>query len=204
MQIYTNRRQLIPRRSRRRRLPFPAAPNLRMAQLSAPSLFDSVEAFPRERWNALESFRPRILVGSTADLQSFAEWVRRTVADLSSVDHAIFALTRMGDEPLTDVTRVVLWQAFGVPVYELFLGNGGVMLAAECEAHEGWHVEPNVRFFVGAHGELAYDAPSARGQRTGLRGSVRTETCSCGREGARLLDVEGFGFDSLLQLAATA
>jgi len=204
MGLHTKLRRLSPHKARRRRLPFPAAPHLRAAQLDAPALFESVEAFPRDRWNALETFRPHILVGSTADLEDIAEWVRRNAADLSSVDHAVFALTARGGQPLTDVPRVVFWQAFGVPVYELFLGAGGVLLAAECEAHEGWHAEHNVRFFAGANGELMYQVRGAQPSRTGLRGSLENQPCLCGKSGDRVLDLEPLIFTAPLRLAATA
>src|SRR5581483_2647827 len=122
LRVSTKIRQLRRPRSHRRQLPFPAVPTLRVAQLgSAATAFDSVEAFPRERWNELESFRPHVLVGSPSDLRRVAELSQRGILDLESIDHAMFALTRCGDQPLSDVSRVVLWQAFGVPLYELFV-----------------------------------------------------------------------------------
>lgn len=172
----------------RRKLPLSSAANLRAAQIAKAASFDGVKPFPREEWITLETYRPRVLVGDTAHLHELAQRVEANVLDLSSVDHAIFALTHCGGEPLNDVLRVVLWQAFGVPVYELFMGRSGV-LACECEAHDGWHVEPGLNFRV-SNGELLVDGFGAKPMPTGLSGSIETAICPCGREGPRLTGVE--------------
>lgn len=185
----------------RRRLPLVSASNLRVAQIAHSASFEGVRAFPSEEWVLLEEYRPRILVGDTADLHQLAQRVKSSLIDLSSVDHAVFALTYGGAEPLSDVMRVVLWQAFGVPVYELFIGRGGI-LAAECETHEGWHVEPGAAFRMD-DGELLFDGFGARAVRTGLHASIETEPCPCGRTTPRITGVAVLRTHSR-RLAATA
>lgn len=179
------------RRNRsQRQLPFPAAPNLRVAQLTVPgAAFDSIRSFPRDCWDELEEYRPHVLVGSTADLQRVAELARRNVLDLTSVDRALFALTCCGDQPLRDVSRVVLWQAFGVPVYELFIGAGGALLASECQAQEGWHVESGARFSL-MNRELVVRTRDRIETPTGLTARLESKLCPCGRAGMRIIDVE--------------
>lgn len=184
----------------RRKLPL-AVPNLRVAQIARTASFDSVKAFRRGDWGALEHHRPRALVGNAGDLREVAQRVAAGAIDLSSVDHATFVLTDFGATPLTDVLRVVLWQAFGVPVYELFYGKGGI-LASECETHDGWHVEPGASFWL-AHGELRVDGFGAKGMRTGLSGSIETTVCPCGRQGLRLMNI-GLHSEPAQRLAATA
>lgn len=184
----------------RRKLPL-AIPNLRVAQIAKTASFDSVKAFRHGEWGALEHYRPRVLAGNAADLREAAQRVSAGAIELSSVDHAIFVVTDCGAAPLTDVSRVVLWQAFGVPVYELFVGKGGI-LAAECETHDGWHVEPGASFWV-AHGELLLDGFGAKGTRTGLSGSIETTTCPCGRQGLRLMNI-ALHAEPAQRLAATA
>ena len=62
-------------------------------------------------------------------------------AKLDSLTHAVIVLARQKDELLTVEQRKRLWQAFRVPVFEQVIGESGMLLAAECEAHAGLHVE---------------------------------------------------------------
>lgn len=204
MQLSVNLRRFSRKRTGHRRLPFPASPNLRIAQLAAVSSFDRVGAFPPERWQELEAYRPHALVGPAANLQRLAERVQLGTVELTTVDRAVFALTECGDMPLSDVARVILWQTFGVPVYELFIGADSNLLASECEAHEGWHAEPHVNFYV-KQNELFVEVRGRTTVRTGLSASVETSTCACGRRGVRVVNVEASVARELSQeLAATA
>src|SRR5579863_2355476 len=132
----------------RRKLPLAITANLRVAQIGAAARFDSVKDFQPDQWIQLENYRPWVLVASAADLQDVVERVQAGLIELSSVDHAVFVLTACGDAPLTDLLRVVLWQTFGVPVYELFVPRGGILAASECETHDGWHAQPGATFSV--------------------------------------------------------
>ena len=80
--------------------------------------------------------------------------------------HAAIVLWRAGESLLTLEQRDRLWQAFRVPVFEQIIGDRGQLLAAECEAHDGLHVE------------LASFRPS------GL--ACVTAPCACGRKTPRL------------------
>ncbi len=64
-----------------------------------------------------------------------------------------------------------------------------MLLAAECEVHEGWHVEPTAAFSV-VNDELMIDLPSRNRLRTGLTGYLEDELCPCGRPGIRVMDVD--------------
>jgi hypothetical protein len=78
----------------------------------------------------------------------------------------IFALHYPGTPFLSEAERDQLWHAFQVPVFAVLLDRDGQLLAYECEAQSGLHVEP--------------DAPwSAR--------VLETAPCECGRPGPRLL-----------------
>ncbi|HMF79337.1 MAG TPA: hypothetical protein VK604_26995 [Bryobacteraceae bacterium] len=171
-------------------LPFPADPKVRIAQLTETPPFESVETFVPERWLELESYRPQVILGYAADLQRLAEQVDLGMVDLTCVNHAIVVLTPCGSRPLSDVLRVMLWQSFGVPVFELYVGPDHRLLAFECEAHDGWHLEPRVEIKA-VETELILDSPGNRGLRTGLVGRVAEEACPCGRETPRLMDVAG-------------
>ena len=126
MRVPVGIRRFSCKRTEHRRLPFPASPNLRVAHVTATTSFDDVEAFPRERWRELETYRPRILVGPVSDLQKLVERVELGRVDVRSVDHVVFVLTECGDRPISDPSRVVLWQTFGVPVIELLAGADGI------------------------------------------------------------------------------
>ncbi|MGH9638452.1 MAG: hypothetical protein ACRD3Y_00200 [Bryobacteraceae bacterium] len=173
----------------RARLPFPAAPGLRVAQMAPRATFDAVEAFAFHRWQAVEAFRPQVLVGPALALHMLAVRVQEKTLDLSSVDHAIFVSSECGVSTLTDTARVVLWQAFGVPVYELFTDGQGQLLGSECEMHDGWHVEPHVKFET-AGGEVLLPLPRRHSGPLRLAAKIETSVCACGRAGARILPAE--------------
>jgi phenylacetate-coenzyme A ligase PaaK-like adenylate-forming protein len=202
----TNLRRLRPQTETQFKLPFPAPPNLRIAQLGDGPAFAGVQPFVAERRIELEAYRPQVIVGRAKDMQMVAEMVELRMLDLSSMDHATVVITECGDEPLSDVARVVLWQTFGVPVFEIFTGRDFSVLAAECELHEGWHLEEDVEFDL-VHGQLVLDAPGNTGLQTGLLGRIDYEPCPCGRPAPRLMNIRParkMPQSSSVRLAATA
>ena len=162
----------------------------RIAQITPGAVQFEATYIPAERWEELETFCPETLVGAGADLRWLAEKVRRDEIVVRSVNRTIFLLTSTGDAPTDDTLRVMLWQTFGVPVYELFVGADGTVLAGECEAHEGWHVENGCRFYLSSRDELIADSQHIKGIRTGLSAVIEREPCVCGRRGVRLLDAK--------------
>lgn len=203
MRLPVNVRRFRSQGTTRRKLPLCNAANLRIAQIGKRPDFDSVRAFRPGEWTNIEAYRPRVLTGTAADLHELAERVELNVIELSSVDHAIFVLTNCGDEPLGDVLRVVLWQTFGVPVYELFLAADGVVAASECETHDGWHVEAGAVFSL-ANDELILDGFGRKRVRTGLTGTIEHTPCDCGRAGVRLMNIQRCAAQPVRRLAATA
>ena len=190
LRLLANVRKFHPKNRSRRKLPLPLAWNLRVAKVgTAVIAFDSTEAFTLDDAGELEQYRPRVLVGSAADLRRLAERIKSGKLSLPTVDHAIFVITQCGKKPLTDFVRVLLWQAFGVPLYELLISPEGTLLASECEAHEGWHVEPGAAFSVN-HRKLLVDFADRKRLATGISGYIETEPCPCGRAGMRLLPLE--------------
>ncbi len=191
-------------RLQKRVLPFPASSNQRIAQISSVSKpFDPAQPFSREHWHQLRSFRPEVLVGSASDLQRLYRRTGAGALDLGSIDHAVFVMTQCGRTPLSDVLRVSLWQAFGVPVYELFLGGRGRLLASECEAHEGWHIEPGASFSL-AQDKLLVDGPFRKAVPTGLTAEFDGSLCACGREGLRLVNIDAHAAWAVRQELAAA
>jgi len=82
------------------------------------------------------------------------------------VRRAVFALNYPGAPFLSESERDRLWQMFEVPVYALLLDRDGRLLAYECEAQEGLHVDPD-----------AVWSPDV----------LESAPCECGRPGHRLV-----------------
>ena len=89
---------------------------------------------------------------------------------------------------LDDVFRVTVWQTFGVPVYELLVGPNNALIAAECEAHDGWHLEPQTAVFFAGE-QITCRVGSHSPVQTGWTGRIELERCACGRDSARLMDL---------------
>src|SRR4051794_38202874 len=48
---------------------------------------------------------------------------------------------------ISDDDRDYIWRTFGMPVFEYLLDARGKILARECEAHDGLHVEGEIDIF---------------------------------------------------------
>src|SRR5262249_36594957 len=95
----------------------------------------AVRVFP-DGWDAVAaSSAPAAVAGSWPQLEALIG------EEIPSLTHAVIVLARSPDQLLTEAQRDRLWRAFRVPVFEQILGEDGALLAAECEAHDGLHVE---------------------------------------------------------------
>ena len=145
-----------------------------------------------------------MLVGDVASLDRLLEQVQFGMLDLACVDRALVVLTRYRARPINDISRVALWQGFGVPIFELYLGPDNGLLAAECGAHEGWHLESGIDCWR-HDDELILDNPGNYGLRTGLSATIESAACPCGRTTPRLVNIEMIHrFASHRRLAASA
>jgi hypothetical protein len=173
----------------RRRLPVDLPCKGRIAQVSNPAaLFEEARYFSSQEFPALQAYAPQILLGSSEALLDLSALVDGARLSLPELNRAIFVLTDCRDVPLRDRTRVILWQTFGVPAYELLLGDGGLLLAAECEAYEGWHIENGVTF-SSIGDQLWYSTRRGPSGGTGLTGDLQAQPCPCGRAGKRIVNV---------------
>lgn len=189
----------------KRKLPLPMSSGVRVAQVSPRGLlFSESHYFGLEQPAALSGFRPQVLIGSNAELELLADWSNEGRIDLGSLDRALFVITDCRDVPLRDASRTILWKAFGVPVFELLLGGDGAPVAAECDAHEGWHVEDGISF-SNVNGELWFQRKREIPQGTGLTGEIADTICPCGRSGYLILNATvDFRDPVRLYLAKTA
>jgi hypothetical protein len=190
-EVQANLQRIRNRRNPPIPLPFSVSPTLRLVQLSAGPNFARVKPFILKQWEHLPLLAPNIVAGFLGEMVQLAEKASQGCLDTSSIDHALIVLTRCGSKPLTDPTRVMLWQTFGVPIFELYLGLDHSLLASECEAHEGWHTASGVGFVtLDATGELILDGAGNTGLRTGIRASIDSATCPCGRTSPRIRELD--------------
>jgi hypothetical protein len=67
---------------------------------------------------------------------------------------------------MSDEDRNYIWETFGMPVFEYLVDTSGRILARECEAHDGLHIE----------GEFGCEELQ-----------ITSEACACGRPGPRVV-----------------
>lgn len=144
---------------------YPISPVPRTAVLvpwfrAARRLAGPVRVFP-DGWNPeAAAFAPAAVAGMLAQIRALA------LVQIPSLTHALIVLARPGGRRLAESDRERLWQDFRLPAFEQIIGPSGDLLAAECEAHDGLHVE-------------SPDLPLERE-------TIDTSPCPCGRKTPRI------------------
>ena len=109
--------------------------------------------------------------------------------------YGVVAFTGISYQAFEPPHRDLVWAAWGVPVFEQFRGFQGELLAAECEAFEGLHFDPELAVWEErsrASGELVVTSlanlrhPAWR-LATGRRGRVEHAGCDCGSSLPRII-----------------
>lgn len=103
------------------------------------------------------AFAPAAVAGTLEQLSQLAR------SGIPSLTHSIIVLGRAGQPRLSEADRETLWAAFRVPVFEQVIGKSGKRLAAECEAHDGLHVESPA---LPLENERVENAPCPCGRKT--------------------------------------
>ena len=149
---------------------YPMDPVPRTAVLAAcfrqPSLRPNypVRVFPEGWSEEVSAFAPAAIAAPREQLLGLA------AADQPPMlTHAVIALESRGDPLLSTAERAWMWRAFRVPVFEQIVEPDGELLAAECEAHDGLHIEIPGLSWDGYHVEMS--------------------PCGCGRKTPRLAPV---------------
>jgi hypothetical protein len=126
--------------------PIPPAPTTAILVPWFGSQRYGVRVFDRG-WDAeAAAYQPAALAGTWPQMEALL------AHKIASPTHALIVLTRPGLLPLNDTLltmqqRQQLWHAFRVPVFEQIIGQNGALLAAECEAHAGLHIQsPKLKF----------------------------------------------------------
>jgi len=147
--------------------------------------------FADSRLSDLFAYEPQILAAPPGTLVRLADYVFHGAWNAASVDTALFALTVLGQTPIAEEQRLLAWRAFRVPLYELLIDLDAGVLAAECEAHEGWHIQhPQLRFDLQA-GKIVFqkNGISVVPVCTGLTADGLDGICGCGAAAPLLRNV---------------
>lgn len=179
------------------RCPLPASARIALLEggfLPHPDLREfSVADMP-----GLLNYAPEVLVLTLGLALSLADQKQRGLRALPSLTTAIVVLTSLGDSPLEEHHRELLWRAFRVPIFEQLRGWDGAIIARECEVHDGLHIEETAAI-LHLHGDellatqlMTSNEPIVRA-RTGLTGEIATANCECGAETPRLRNLASLG-----------
>ena len=150
-------------RPRKAALIYPLRPVPRCAVLVAGFRSRSPVRVFDEGWNEEAArFGPEAIGATLAQFDALIGVVRLT--------HAAIVFRKEFEPRLNDAERDRLWRAFRVPVFEQIIADDGTLLAAECEAHSGLHIE-SPKLAAGDH-------------------EIDRAVCGCGRATPRLVGVE--------------
>lgn len=126
---------------------------------------DPVRIFPDGWSEKVSAFAPAAIAAPREQLFALV-----AAGQPLALTHAVIVLEGRGDPLLSAAERAWLWRAFRVPVFEQIIGPDGELLAAECEGHDGLHIEiPG----------LSWDGYQ-----------VEMSACGCGRKTPRLTSVQ--------------
>jgi hypothetical protein len=121
------------------------------------------------------NFAPSAIAATPAQLLA--------LPSIPSIRHALIVLVRPTEPSLSEDDRERLWRAFRVPVFEQRIDESCRLLAAECEAHDGLHIE-------------SAEVSPREGEQ------LETTLCGCGRTTPRL--IASARIENLRKIAAYA
>jgi phenylacetate-CoA ligase len=174
--------------------------------------FDSMRQDEASRVEALEvlrRMRPEVIVCYTQSCAQFARWiVERGVRDWDDIP------VICGAEAVLEADRAVLARAFGSGIFETYGSRETMLMAAECEAHDGMHLsEENLVLELTRDGRAAppgesgdvvvtdlhnFGMPMIRYVNGDVARFSRDERCPCGRTLGRLARVDGRRADMMV------
>jgi phenylacetate-CoA ligase len=173
---------------------------------------DSIRQDEEGRRHVLEVLRRQrtaVIVCYTQSCAQFARWVLdRGLRDWDDIP------VICGAEPLLPNDREVLVRAFGPHVFETYGSRETMLMASECEAHDGMHlVEENVLVEItrggapvrtGEPGDVVvtdlhnYGMPFIRYANGDVARMAPERPCACGRGLRRIAGVDGRRVDTLV------
>jgi phenylacetate-CoA ligase len=174
------------------------------------TFFDSMRQDEASRRAALDAFRkirPDVLVCYTQSCAQFARWILdRGLRDWGDLP------VLCGAEGVLPGDRAILRKAFG-PVFETYGSRETMLIASECEAHQGMHISEENLFVeivrsgspvpAGDVGDVVitdlhnYGMPMIRYVNGDVAVLSPESRCSCGRSLRRIERVEGRRADTM-------
>ena len=168
-----------------------------------------IDSFPMSESNmadyadAIDAYRPEVIVAYVGPLVRLAEWMLATGRKVHR-PQAILG----GAEALLDYQREIIERAFGAPAYNTYGCREFMLIATECEHRDGLHV--NTDHLVVEAGTAAdstaadvvitdlhnYGMPFIRYQNGDLA-TPASGACACGRGLPRLQRVDGRKLDAI-------
>ncbi len=169
--------------------------------------FDMSEQRMAEYADAIDRFKPETIVSYVGPLVELAHWVERNGRTIHHPQRVLGAA-----EALHAHQRELLQRVFGAPAYDTYGCREVMLIAAECEAHDGLHINID-HLHVEFHDETAavrgsgpaelvitdlhnYGMPLMR-YLNGDLGTPGGSTCACGRHLPKLAKVDGRKLDAL-------
>jgi hypothetical protein len=185
--------------SRRPELFWPLPPAARTAVLmDGFRQRDGVKVFRQVQRPELSRYAPEALAGPVSELRGLAEAIEDRGVRMPRLTHSVIAFAVLRQGFLSDEARELFWRVFKVPVFGQIVSPGGGLLAWECEAHEGFHIDGERAVFEtefgGGEPELLVTSlvdlrqPVIR-LATGLTARMEHSTCGCGQMGPRLMEL---------------
>jgi phenylacetate-CoA ligase len=173
---------------------------------------DSMKQDNASRWAALALFRkvrPNVVVCYTQSCAQFARWIMEEgLRDWDDVP------VICGAEAVLPGDRAVLASAFGADIFETYGSRETMLMAAECEAHDGLHIqEENLVVEVvkdgravppGEPGDVVVTdlhnlgMPMIRYVNGDIAKLAESGACACGRSLAKVSRVDGRRADMLI------
>lgn len=174
-------------------------------------MFNCFEFTEKEMWACLEyinKHRPTGIVAYTNTVYNFAKFVESRGLECAPIESVI-----IGAEKLFDHQREVIERALGTRVFNTYGCREFMLIAAECEKHEGLHVTADNLFVEvlnngkpaqpGERGEVVitdlhnFGMPFIR-YRNGDMVIQGDAPCSCGRGLPLIADVDGRRLDEIV------
>lgn len=166
--------------------------------------FDMSEQRMAEYADAIDHFRPETIVSYVGPLVELAQWIERNGRTIHRPQRILGAA-----EALHPHQRALLERVFGAPAYDTYGCREFMLIAAECEARDGLHINADHLLVEFADGcdttgpsdlvvtDLHNDGMPLMRYVNGDLGTPGHAHCSCGRGLPMLAKVDGRKLDAL-------
>jgi hypothetical protein len=155
-----------------------------------------VRRFREDQFPEVLRWRPEALAAPPECLLRLAHTFATRPETAFPLSHSLLVLCSLRRAFLGEALRDTFWKTWQVPVFGQLLGPSGELLAWECEAHDGFHFDPDGAVFETAPPEdgerellvtslVSLRRPLLR-MATRLTGAIVAQPCACGSRLPRL------------------